>query len=94
MAIRHGDWKLVKTRAGAFVDADPAVLSDLTGAELFNLADDIGESKNLAAARPEKVKELGDRWQAWNTQLVKPLWGAPPGARGQHLAEHQQDGGE
>ena len=48
MAIRHGDWKLVKTRAGAFVEADPAALSALTGAELYNLADD-GESKNLAA---------------------------------------------
>ena len=82
MAIRHGDWKLVKTRAGALVDADPAALSDLSGAELYNLADDIGESKNLAAARPEKVKELGDRWQQWNTQLVKPRWGPPPGGAG------------
>jgi arylsulfatase A-like enzyme len=82
MAIRHGDWKLVKTREGAFVDADPAALSDLTGAELYNLADDIGESRNLAAARPEKVKELGGRWQLWNKQLVKPLWSAPPGPGG------------
>ena len=82
MAIRHGDWKLVKTREGAFVDADPAALSDLTGAELYNLADDIGESKNLAAARPEKVKELGDRWQRWSQQLAKPAWGPPPGGRG------------
>jgi arylsulfatase A-like enzyme len=82
MAIRHGDWKLVKTRAGAFVDADPAALSDLSGAELYNLADDIGESKNLAAARPEKVKELGERWQVWNKQLVKPRWSAPAGGRG------------
>ena len=79
MATRHGDWKLVKTREGAFVDADPAALSSLTGAELYNLADDIGESKNLAAARPEKVKELGDRWQLWNKELAKPRWGPPPG---------------
>jgi arylsulfatase A-like enzyme len=78
MAIRHGDWKLVKTREGVFVDPDPAVLSDLAGAELYDLAADIGESKNLAAARPEKVKELGDRWQLWNKQLVKPRWGPPP----------------
>ena len=60
-----------------------SVLSDLTGAELYNLADDIGESKNLAAARPEKAKELGDRWQQWNKQLMKPRWSAPPsGGRG------------
>jgi len=82
MAIRHGDWKLVKSREGAFVDEDPAVLKDLTGAELFNLAEDIGETRNQAAARPEKVKELADRWQQWNTQLVKPRWSAPQGARG------------
>ena len=82
MAIRHGDWKLVKSREGAFVDADPAVLKDLSGAELFNLAEDVGEGKNLAAARPEKVKELSDRWQAWNKQLMNPRWGAPAGGRG------------
>ena len=83
MAIRHGDWKLVKSRIGRFVDGDPAALSDLTGAELYNLADDIGESKNLASAQPEKVKELGDRWQQWNKQLMKPLWGPPPGPGGE-----------
>lgn len=82
MAIRRGDWKLVKSREGAFVDADPAVLKDLTGAELFNLAEDLGETRNQAAARPEKVKELADRWQQWNKQLVKPRWSAPQGARG------------
>ena len=79
MAIRHGEWKLVKTRAGAFVDHDPAVLSDLTGAELYNLADDVGESKNLAAVRPDKVKELSERWQQWNRQLAKPRWSAAGG---------------
>lgn len=77
MAIRHGDWKLVKAREGAFVDGDPSVLSELTGAALYNLAEDIGESKNLAAAQPKKVKELGDRWQQWNKQLAKPRWGPP-----------------
>jgi arylsulfatase A-like enzyme len=82
MAIRHGEWKLLKTKDGPLVDADPAVLKDLTGAELYNLATDIGESKNVAAAHPEKVKELGARWQSWNQQLVKPRWGAPAGGRG------------
>ena len=82
MAIRHGDWKLVKSREGAFIDDDPAVLKDLAGAELFNLAQDIGESKNVAAAHPDKVKELGDRWQQWNKQLATPRWGAPRGGRG------------
>jgi arylsulfatase A-like enzyme len=82
MAIRKGDWKLVKTREGPFVDADPGVLSDLSAAELYNLAEDIGETKNLAAVRPDKFKELADAWQRWNQQLAKPLWDAPRQGRG------------
>ncbi|MDQ2920224.1 MAG: sulfatase [Acidobacteriota bacterium] len=79
MAIRKGDWKLVKTSERPLQDVDPGVFNDLSGAELYNLADDIGEKMNLAAAHPEKVKELGAAWQRWNKELVKPLW--PPGAR-------------
>ena len=63
MAIRRGDWKLVKTREGPFIDTDPAVLSDLTGAEVYNLANDIGEAKNRSGDHPEKVRELADAWQ-------------------------------
>ena len=73
MAIRMGDWKLVKTHEGP-LGGDPSVLSDLSGAELFNLADDISESRNLAAAQPQKVRELSDAWQRWNRQLAAPLW--------------------
>ena len=80
MAIRKGDWKLVKTSERPLQDVDPAIFSDLSGAELYNLANDIGEKKNLAAAHPEKVKELAAAWQRWNTELAKPLWA--PGARG------------
>jgi arylsulfatase A-like enzyme len=78
MAIRKGDWKLVKTSEGPFRDTDPAVLSDLSAAELYNLADDIGETKNLAASHPERVKELAEAWQRWNGTLVRPLWSANP----------------
>ena len=79
MAIRKGDWKLVKTSERPLQDVDPAIFNDLSGAELYNLADDIGEKKNLAAAHPEKVKELAAAWQRWNKELAKPLWA--PGAR-------------
>jgi hypothetical protein len=34
----------------------------------------IGETKNLAAEHPRKVKELIAAWQRWSTQLSKPLW--------------------
>jgi arylsulfatase A-like enzyme len=79
MAIRKGDWKLVKTHDGP-LGGDPDVLSDLSGAELFNLADDISEARNLAASRPEKVRELAEAWQQWNRQLARPLWRGGRGA--------------
>lgn len=76
MAIRKGDWKLLKMSDDAF-QADPRVLEDLTGVELYNLKDDIGEKNDLAAAHPEKVKELVEAWQRWNKELARPLWPAP-----------------
>jgi arylsulfatase A-like enzyme len=85
MALRAGDWKLVKTSDGP-LGSDPSVLSDLSGAGLYNLAQDIGETKNVAAAHPDKVKALADAWQRWNKELAKPLWApreaaAPRGRR-------------
>ena len=73
--IRSGDWKLVKTRDGPLVDVDPSVLRDLSEAGLYNLAEDIGETRNRAAERPDKVKEPSDLWQQWNGRLSQPLWG-------------------
>ena len=74
MAIRKGDWKLVKTREGPLIDIDPSALHDLSEAGLYNLSEDIGETRNRAAERPDKVRELSDLWQQWNRHLSKPLW--------------------
>ncbi len=63
-AIRHGDWKLVVAREGGPTP------------ELYNLGADIAESKNLAAARPEKVAELQALWDKWNVQQAPPS--SPP----------------
>lgn len=74
MAIRAGDFKLVRydlnadTRTGA-------PRQGVTAARLYNLRDDIGETKDLAAALPDKVKELQAQWDTWNTANVAPLWG-------------------
>ena len=77
MAIRKGDWKLVKTGEGPLKEANTSSFNDLSNAELYNLAEDIGETKNLAPTHPEKVRELAADWQRWNKKLAKPLW--PPG---------------
>jgi arylsulfatase A-like enzyme len=86
MAIRMGDWKLVKTtggrgRAGGAGAANRRDKATVEGAELYNLKDDIGEQTNLAASQPDKAKELAAAWQKWNAQLIDPLWGATPRAR-------------
>ena len=78
MAIREGDWKLVKTVDGRLFGADPNVPGYLAGVELYDLKNDAGESKNLAAANPKRVKELVAAWTLWNKMLSKPLWGPGP----------------
>jgi arylsulfatase A-like enzyme len=47
LAIRKGPWKLI-----------PATGPMARGPELYNLADDLGETTELAAKMPDKVKEL------------------------------------
>jgi arylsulfatase A-like enzyme len=73
MAIRKGDWKLVKMHDRPF-EGDPEELSDLTGAQLYNLKADVAEQSDVAAKHPEKVRELEDEWRGWNRQLSKPAW--------------------
>ncbi len=74
MAIRVGDFKLVR------YDLNADTLTGrrnqgVTPSRLYNLREDIGETKDLAAGMPEKVKELQAKWDAWNTANAKPLWG-------------------
>ena len=55
-AIRDGDWKLIE-----FYHHEKI--------ELYNLAEDIGEQKNLAASHPQKAVELRAKLVAWQKQL-------------------------
>ena len=79
MAVRKGPWKLVKWFPGGG-QQDPSTLT-LTGAQLFNLHDDIGEQTDLAAKYPEHVKDLASIWQRWASQLTAPRWQAPQATR-------------
>jgi arylsulfatase A-like enzyme len=58
-ALRKGNFKLVKMGAE-------------TG--LFDLASDIGESKDLKAEKPGVLKEMQDTYERWNSQMVEPVW--------------------
>jgi len=58
--IREGDWKLIR-----FPDRP---------AELYNIANDISETNNLAAVFPDKVKEMYKKLFEWELTLERPLW--------------------
>ncbi len=55
-SIRKGDWKLIEWLEDESVD-------------LFNLADDRGEQKNLADAMPEKVSAMRDELHQWRKDV-------------------------
>jgi arylsulfatase A-like enzyme len=65
MGVRQGQWKLVTAagvrRPGKGGEANAA-------SELYNLADDLGETNNLARQNPEKVKELTVLWEQVRTK--------------------------
>ncbi len=59
-SIRLGDWKMLR-----YYEDD--------GIELFNLKEDIGETKNIAAQYPEKVKELEQVMNNWLNEKKAPI---------------------
>ncbi len=71
MAIRRGDWKLV--RYDSAVDGMKGFVTD---PRLYNLKDDIGETQDMTKAQPQKAKELQAAWDKWNELNVPPLWGS------------------
>ncbi|MCI0380051.1 MAG: sulfatase [Gemmataceae bacterium] len=81
MAIRMGDWKLVKARDPDTKGGLKKGELKLEGAQLFNLKDDIGETKDLSKKHPDKMKELTAAWQRWNEELAPPAWAAPAAAK-------------
>ena len=58
--VQVGDWKLMEFLEDGRI-------------ELYNLKEDIGESKNLAKQNPEKAKELHTRLIAWRVEVNAPM---------------------
>jgi arylsulfatase A-like enzyme len=88
MAIRSGDWKLVRYDLNVDGVSGP---NRVTPAKLYNLAADIGEASDLSAKMPEKVKELQEKWELWDRDNVAPLWG-PIGPSGQNAGQGPRAG--
>jgi arylsulfatase A-like enzyme len=70
-AIRVGDWKLV-VAGHASDEGGRKGKRAASGVELFNLIDDPTESKNLADAHPDKVRDLRSRLDHYAQQAVPP----------------------
>ena len=82
MAVRSGDWKITRAVGQPGLERRRKRVRGPVNGQLFNLAQDIGESKDLAAEHPEKVKELMEAWEKWNSELMAPRWQrASPQAR-------------
>lgn len=65
-AVREGNWKLVRGAGKAD--------------ELYDLAKDVGETKDVAAANPAVAARLAAALEAWNQELIEPAF---PGTGGQ-----------
>ncbi len=59
-AVRSGDMKLVRRKEGTL--------------ELYDLAADISEKNDLAAAKPDELKKLESLRVQWDSELVPPLF--------------------
>ncbi len=59
LSLIKGDWKYIEPGRGGRVNANTNTeLGNAPQAQLYNLKDDLGEKKNLAAEQPEIVKEM------------------------------------
>jgi len=63
-AVREGDWKLIEY----FEDG---------ALELYNLADDVGERRNLAETEEEKARALRETLVEWRSETNAPVPTAP-----------------
>ena len=90
IALRMGNWKLVKAPGGGVGPVGRGGKASTAGAQLYNLQQDIGEKENLAAKEPEKLKKLAAVWDKWNRDLVDPAWGSGSDAAGEKAGKRKR----
>ena len=60
-AVRMGDWKLLHDGRGG---------RDM----LFNLAEDIGETRDLSSEKPEILRQLQAAYEKWDKEMMPAQW--------------------
>jgi arylsulfatase A len=84
-ALRDGDWKLIAHWDGPALPAgaglhpgDVAILkaAKLTDCELYNLREDLGETRDLAAREPQRVAAMAGRLRSLYAEVLTegPAW--------------------
>ena len=74
-SVRAGDWKLLVTtdEQRARRQSDYEQVDVRLGEHLYDLADDPGETTNLADQHPEIVRDLRQRHVAWRAEVGRPV---------------------
>lgn len=65
-ALRHGDWKIL--RMGKRSKVGDAKW------ELYDLSSDLSEERNLAESKPLILRDLIERWETMDQEMVDPLF--------------------
>lgn len=83
-SIRQGDWKLINSpgwqhQSYRLDEENVAHRSEdyvyPEGLVLFDLKNDIGETTDLSASNPERVKNMTALYEAWRAEMGKPVSG-------------------
>lgn len=64
-AARMGDWKWANVPK-----RNSAAMKVAGGTGLFNLREDIGETRDLSAEQPERAKQLQDAYARWSADVI------------------------
>jgi arylsulfatase A len=92
VALRDGDWVILghcgplpKGAGGSlkFGDMEMIKTAQITTLELYNLKDDLAQSKDRAADEPDRTRTLGERLRALYRDVLAeaPVWVVPPGKK-------------
>ena len=60
MALRSGTWKIVRPDRNAPI-------------ELYHLAGDLSETRNLVSEHPERMKEMINQWNSIDDEMAEPI---------------------